>query len=299
MYMCGAEAKRLKIFLLLSVFSLWCLKTVSFVVYKHLSFSCFFFCLQWASLFLCNSLFLILVLLDWGWFFFLFHTYKDAEVHSGIIKQFFGNNFLNWVTRLVCVFFVASSGQNFSRCQCLVRWLVESLLQRARRANDLWAGSSSKQWLHREPLCCGVRLIWSCENGLDDGLMMVVLTGAADLFPPMHEDWYSSTVPMPALHVMQNINMMHMVNTDSTFTSCVWFKSYKLFTLAVEVSLFVPGACKLGASGCGHWWNVVPYPYRTAAGFNPLKCRRYCDSFTHKSVFGLSPGLDYSLVHKK
>lgn len=53
------------------------------------------------------------------------------------------------------------------------------------------------------------------------------------------------------------------MNTETTFTS------YQLFILAVEVSFFVLGVCKLGASGCGQWWNVVPYSYRTVAVFNP------------------------------
>lgn len=174
MYMCGAEGKR-------------CLKSSCCVVCFHCdvlnqslllftSILCFswvgFFCLQWTSLFLCNSLFLITVLLGWGWFFFLFHSYKDADVHPGIVEQFFGSDFLSWVACLVedlmkvCVFFVESSGQNFSRCQCLVRWLVQSLLLRLRKANDLWAGSLPKQWLRKEQLYCGVRLAWSCENEL-------------------------------------------------------------------------------------------------------------------------------------
>lgn len=40
-------------------------------------------------------------------------------------------------------------------------------------------------------------------------------------------------------------------------------------------------------------------PCRPVAIFSPLIFRGYCDSFTDRSVLGLSPGLDYSVVDKK
>lgn len=76
---------------------------------------------------------------------------------------------------------------------------ANSLLQIVREAKGLWTGSSSKQRLHREQLCCGVQSVWSCENELeDDGC----LNSHNCLFPPITVNWYSSVVPLLAMTMM-------------------------------------------------------------------------------------------------
>lgn len=96
----------------------------------------------------------------------------------------------------------------------------------------------------RTPLCCGVQLSWSSLEDNQASDIYSDITAASDIFP--HCIAFLLCIDILQQSPCQTC-MWCKMNTETTFGSCAYFKSFKLFILAAEVSLSVFRGYKPGA----------------------------------------------------